>query len=110
MNGPAESALTNANSVASLSVRLVQDSDRIRLGWPRHDGKEWPPAALEYLSPDVREEAEIVAAETLADWRKAGRPHLGSDRFKATYQYLISCPAFSKHVRSLADNNIKEHE
>jgi hypothetical protein len=84
------------------SFPMVHDHSRIISGWPRYDGSAWPPATLDYLSPEVREEALRVAAETLADWKQAGKPYLGQNKIKATYRYLISCPAFiEKYVRPL---------
>ena len=104
MNGPADADLTNPAQVASLSVQLVKEAEAGRFGWPTADGEERSRPALDFLSPEAREEAERTAAETLSDWRRAGRPHLGPDRLKRTYQYLITCPAFRKYVRPLADN------
>jgi len=103
MNGPPAAALSNPPAVVNTAVRMVQEYDRIRFGWPRHDGKPWPIPALDLLSPEVREEALRVAAETLCDWRQAGRPHLEPHRIKSVYQYLIACPAFR-------DKYIKEEE
>ena len=109
MNQPHEIELRNSCRVASVAVRLVHEHDRQRLGWPRHDGGEQPPSALDFLSPDARLEAERVAAETLSDWEKAGKPFMGQSKIKRTYQYLVSCPAFSSaYVRPLNDNEEQE--
>ena len=90
---------------------MARERDRIRLGWPRVSPVERKPLRLEYLSPDVREEAERVAAETLSDWRKAGEPHLGPHRIKTTYQYLVATPAFrNKYVRPADPTNEQEQE
>jgi hypothetical protein len=94
MNVPPQTALSNPAQVVTTAVHLVQEYDRIRFGWPTHDGRQLPPARLSSLSPEVQKEALRVAAETLCDWRRAGRPHLDRHRIKATYQYLVSCPAF----------------
>jgi hypothetical protein len=110
MSGEHIAELRNPVHVALTAINLVQEHDRLRFGWPRHDGKERTPPALTFLSPDMRLLAELVAAETLADWRQAGRPFLGRDPLKRTYQYLITCPAFSRHVRPLAENDNKEQE
>lgn len=104
MSGPDSADLSNPG-VAGTAISLVQEHDRVRLGWPSPEGKPWKPSALEYLSPAVRAEAEQVAAETLSDWRRAGKPHLGETSIKRTYQYLVSCPAFAnKYVRPLDAN------
>lgn len=111
MNGPHEMDLSNPTAVANLAVSMVRENDMVRLGWPHHAGKEWPLPRLSVLSPDVREEAERVAAETLADWKKAGRPHLGADRVKTTYQYLTACPAFrDRYIKPADDAGNKESE
>lgn len=100
MNSPAVADLTNPIQVACVAVGLVRDRDRIRLDWPRHDGEEWRPAFLGALSPDVRQEAELVANETLSDWKRAGQPHMGWRRIKYAYRHLTSCPAFiERYVR-----------
>jgi hypothetical protein len=88
---------------------MVRDHDRIRLGWPHHEGKEWNSAAFDFLSPDVRHEATLVAAEALSDWESAGKPYMGQRKLKSIYQYVISCPAFrAKYVRPLDDNKEQE--
>jgi hypothetical protein len=94
MNVPPQAALSNPSPVVNTAVHLVREYDRYRFGWPTHNGKEWPPSRLDLLSPDVREEALRVAADTLSDWRRAGRPFLEPHRIRTTYQYLVSCPAF----------------
>ena len=103
MNDPPQTALSNPLPVVNTAVQIVRDHERIRFGWPTHDGKDRPLARLDFLSPDVRQEGERVAGETLSDWRQAGRPHLAPHRIKRVYQYLISCPAF-------IDKYIKEQE
>jgi hypothetical protein len=111
MSGPHETDLSNSCQVAIVAVRLVQERDRIRLGWPRHHPAERKQPSLDFLSPEVREEAERVAVETLADWTSAGKPYLGFNRIKTTYQYLVACPEFrDKYVRSAGDTNTQEQE
>jgi len=105
MHEPHETDLSNPCRVAMVATHMVHEHDRIRLGWPRHDGYPWNPPALDYLSPDVREEAERVAAETLSDWEKAGKPYMGGTKIKRTYLALVSCPDFSRrYVRPINDN------
>ena len=100
MNVPPAALLSNPPHVVNTAVQLVQEHDRVRFGWPTHDGRELPTARLSSLSPEVQEEALRVAAETLCDWRRAGRPHLQPLRIKSVYQYLVSCPAFaSKYLQ-----------
>lgn len=99
MNCPHEADLSNPAPVAMTATQLVRDHERVRLGMPRHDGKAWNPPALESVSPAVRQEAELVAAETLEDWRKAGSPHMGRNHYRSSYLSLTSSPAFrSKYV------------
>lgn len=41
-----------------------------------------------------------MAAETLLDWRRAGRPFLTPQRIKSAYQSLIATPAFiNKYIK-----------
>lgn len=88
---------------------MVREHDRIRLGWPRHDGKPWDTPKLHFLSPDVREEAELVAAETFSDWERAGKPYMGRDTIKSTYKALVACPAFiACYVRTNDHNREQE--
>ena len=103
MNQPRAADLSNPCQVAMTAARMVRERNRVRFGWPTHDGQAWPLPTLDFLSPDTRQEAERVAAETLLDWREAGRPHLEPHRIKKAYQYLIACPAF-------IDKYIKEEE
>jgi hypothetical protein len=109
MNGPHEVDLTNPVRVALVAVHMVQEHDRTRLGWPRHDGKQWNPPALDFLSSDVRQEAKRVAAETLADWERCGEAFMGWNKIKHTYQGLVSSPAFrTQYVAPMADNKEQE--
>jgi len=100
MNDPPEEALRNPAPVVRTAVLMVRAYDRYRFEYPRHDGSEPTPPALDRLSPDTRQEALRVAAETLADWRNAGRGHLEPQRIKSAYQNLIACPAFiDKYIK-----------
>lgn len=104
-NDPPKSDFRNSMAVASLAVGLVRERDRTELGWPTHDGAKRAPLRLAALSAEVRGEAELVASETLLDWERAGKPHMGRKAVKTGYQFLISCPAFiTKYVRNLDDN------
>jgi hypothetical protein len=103
MSSPHEADLRNPYPVAQTATALVRDHDRVRLGMPRHDGTAWDPPALDFLRPHVRQEAELVAAETAADWAKIGKPYLGEGIIKGAYTHLVACPAFT-------DNCIKEQE
>lgn len=97
LNG--EEVLRNPSAVAFEAMRLMHGRDRHYMGWPRHDGLPWPMPALDGLSLESRQEAERVAAETLADWQAAGEPYLTPWRIKQTYQFLINSPAFrAKYV------------
>lgn len=104
MNQPPEADLSNAYAVVQTAVLMVREYDRHRFEYPRPDGSEPQPPALNRLSPEVREEALRVAAETLSDWRNAGRPHLEPRQIKAAYQNLIATPAFiEKYIRNNND-------
>ena len=96
MNGPHEADLSNPAAVAMTAAQLVRDRERVRLGMPRHDGKAWDQPLLDQLSPEVQAEAERTAAETRADWTKAGRQHLGERAIKVGYQHLVACPTFTE--------------
>ncbi len=109
MSGPDASDLRNPLPVTSLAVRMVRDQERICFDWPRHDGGEWNASGLDRLSPDVRAEAILVAAETASDWGQAGRPYSGRRKLNLTYRYLTTCPAFiNQYVRPLDDNEDQE--
>jgi hypothetical protein len=95
MNQPHETDLTNPYRVAQTAVLLVRDQDRVRLGYPRHDGRSWDAPFLDALSPELREEAERTAAETRCDWAKAGRQYLGERAIRLAYKHLVSCPPFA---------------
>jgi hypothetical protein len=103
MNNPDEADLTGPPPVVRTVVLMMRDYDRFRFEYPNHDGKSRTSPALDRLSSDTRQEALRVAAETLADWRNAGRPYLTPQRIKSAYQSLISTPAF-------IDKYIKEYE
>ena len=103
MNNPDEADLTSPPPVVRTVVLMMRDYDRYRFEYPRPDGSDPPPPALDRLSPDTRQEALRVAAETLMDWRNAGRPFLTPQRIKSAYQSLIATPAF-------IDKYIKEYE
>jgi hypothetical protein len=94
LNQSSDAELRNPPQVVRTVVLMVREYDRFRFNYPRHDGSEARFPTLEYLSSDTRQEALRVAAETLLDWRKAGRPHLDPKRIRAAYQHLISCPWF----------------
>lgn len=86
------SALTNSGRVVCTSVVLCQNADRVRLEYPSLSGIP-PDDRLARLSPDAQAEARLVAAETLADWERAGRPYLTASRFKMEQQYILACLA-----------------
>jgi hypothetical protein len=103
MSSPDEAALSNPFPIVRTVVVMMRDYDRCRFQYPRQDGREPPPPALDFLRPDTRQEALRSAAETLRDWRNAGRPCLTPQRIKSAYQNLIATPAF-------IDKYIKEQE
>ena len=100
MNNPDEADLTSPPPVVRTVVLMMRDYDRFRFEYPSHDGKVRTSPALDRLSTDTRQEALRVAAETLLDWRKAGRPGLTPQRIKSAYQNLIATPAFiNKYIK-----------
>jgi len=99
MNQP-DDAFSSPRSVVQTVVLMMREYDRCRFEYPRDDGSVPPPPALDRLSPDTRQEALRVAAETLLDWRRAGRPGLAPHRIKSAYQNLIATPAFiNKYIK-----------
>lgn len=101
---PSPSGLRNPLPVASEAVLLIREHDRLHLGWPRHNGANPATPVLDGLSLASRQEARLVAAETLADWEAAGSPYLQGHHIKAAYQYLVACPAFrTKYVAAPSD-------
>ncbi|HEX7820502.1 MAG TPA: hypothetical protein VF463_07765 [Sphingobium sp.] len=96
---PSPSGLRNPLPVADEAVCLIREHDRLHLGWPRHHGGDPATPVFDGLSLASRQEAMLVATETLADWEAAGSPYLHGHHIKAAYQYLVACPAFrSKYV------------
>jgi hypothetical protein len=87
-------SLANPYPVAQTAIEMMREHDRYHLGWPHHDGKAWPTPVLDGLSLDCQREARLVAAETYADWQKAGSPWIDARHIKAAYQLLTSSPAF----------------
>lgn len=81
--------LTNPMPVAWEAVSLLRDDDRVRLGWPHHAGKQFV-SLLPRLSPESADEARKVAAETHADWDRAGRPHLTPESIKREQSYIAA--------------------
>lgn len=100
MSGPPEAALSNPFPVVRTVISTVREYDRFRFEYPWRDGSDPTPPALDRLSADTRQEALRVAAETLSDWRKAGRPYLTPHRIKGAYQNLITRPAFVRKYLS----------
>jgi hypothetical protein len=109
MNYPSGFDLRNPIRVAITATIMAREYDRVRLGLPHHEGKVWNPPQLDFHSPEVRQEAELVAAETMEDWRKAGKPHLGRTSIRNAYLRLTSTPDFiSKYVLPMAETDNKE--
>ena len=91
MNDPEAGCLTNPMLVASTALTLVQISDRVRLGYPSGIAGKPHTDRLPILSPDVQAEARLVASETMADWERAGRPGITSERIKHIHQFVARC-------------------
>lgn len=67
--------LSNPVPVATLAVDLCQQEDRVRLGYPALTGIPFI-STLSGYSTEAQQEARLVAADTVADWKRAGSPHL----------------------------------
>lgn len=92
--------LSNPLRVASLSVILSMGDDRARLGYPNAYGANFTSPLIDY-SPDVQAEAIRVAAETLVDWKRAGRPRLTS-AIERVQSYMAG------HIKRSTATNIQE--
>jgi hypothetical protein len=95
MKSYGESGLTNPYRVASNAIMLCEEEDKLRLGFPlclcadcRSHAR---PVILPTLSPDVQAEARRVAAETVADWERAGQPYLTAERIRDTHKFIMAC-------------------
>ena len=86
-----ETALTNPMRVATTSVMLVQTNDRVRLGYPSGIDAKPHDDRLPALSQDCQAEARLVAAETMTDWERAGRPGITANRIKQVHQFVMAC-------------------
>ena len=84
-------ALSNPYRVALTSVMLVQESDRVRLGYPLGNSSKPHNDRLPALSPDSQAEARLVASETIADWERAGRPGITATRIRTVQQFVQVC-------------------
>lgn len=93
--------LSNPTRVASLSVILCKGDDRARLAYPNAYGAGFTSPLIDY-SPDVQAEAIRVAAQTLVDWKRAGRPRLTS-AIERVQSYI------SSHLKRTAAANTQEH-
>ena len=83
------SALSNPPDVVNLSVRLCQDDDRIRYGYPARPDRPHKDI-LTTFSDAAKAEARLVGIETRQDWERAGRPFLSHRLIKMTQQYILS--------------------
>jgi len=59
---PSLGGLRNPYPVVQTSIAMMKEHDRYHLGWPHHDGKEWPTPVFDGLTPDCQREAKLVAA------------------------------------------------
>lgn len=89
-------ALSNPASAVRNAVNMVQAHDRYHLGWPCWQGREGDRVSpvLDGLTGDRQREAQLVAAQTVADWEVAGCPWMDANRIKQAFLYLVTCPAF----------------
>ncbi len=82
-------ALSNAIKVASVALVLCVESDAWRLGYPNLSGERDTPV-LHTLTLEAHEEARRVGAETIADWERAGSPHLMT-AIEYIHKYIHAC-------------------
>lgn len=102
MHAPAKGALSNPMVAAIRSVGLARDHDRSRLCYPDHTGRRHR-CPFADQTPEAKADALRLAAETRADWEKAGKPHLTRDRLKSEQQYVHACrAAAAKRLREAA--------
>ncbi|QDC36472.1 hypothetical protein [Sphingobium fuliginis] len=94
MDGPKPDELSNSREQAWDAADMVRQHQRYHLRWPRAGGKQWPAPALDGLDPVSRQAAERIAAETLADWERAGCPRLSAHSIKQVFQCLLTFPPF----------------
>lgn len=93
---PKPDELSNPQEQAWEAAEMMRQHQRYHLRWPRSGGKQWPAPALDGLDPVSRQEAERVAAETLADWERAGCPRLSAHSIKQVFQCLLTFPGFQE--------------
>jgi len=98
MDVPKPGELSNPRQRAWEAADMMRQHQRYHLRWPRIGGKQWPAPALDGLDPASRQEAERVAAETLADWERAGCPRLSAHSIKGVFQCLLTLPQFRAAV------------
>jgi hypothetical protein len=79
--------LSNPLPVVEAVTFMMREHDRARLNYPHRTGRA-SRLALNDLTPESRAEAELVAAETLADWEKAGKPGLTRTGIKKVQSYF----------------------
>jgi hypothetical protein len=89
---PDPAVLSNLVRVAGSATTLMAEHDRAQLGYPHHAGSKFS-SPLPYLSEGSAAEARRVADETVAEWERAGRPHLDHARIASTFQYVHACLA-----------------
>ena len=92
--------LSNPLRVSSLSVMLRKGDDRAKLGYPNSFGADFTSPLIPF-SPDAQAEALQVAAETLLDWKRAGRPRLTS-AIERVQSYMAG------HIKRSTATNIQE--
>lgn len=87
-----DGTIANAYRVAAVACDLVSEDELSRLGYPRSNGRPYT-SSLSALSTESQAEARRVAAETEADWERAGTPGMNRDRFKGIASYLLAVRA-----------------
>ena len=84
-------ALAHPYEVASTSVALCQEEARYDAGLPRPEGYYSVLPVMRRISPESRDEARRVTADTVRQWEGAGMPHLTPDLITRSHQYILAC-------------------
>lgn len=82
-------ALPNPINLTRSVVELVQEADRVRLGFPSPDGIPFALPALHDLKTETQRAVGEVATETLEAWEAAGRPGLTHHIIKSVGRQVL---------------------
>ena len=83
--------LANPYEVASVSHSLCREEARYASGLPCPEGIYPALPIIRRISPESRDEARQVTADTVRQWEAAGMPCLTPDLITRTHQYILAC-------------------